>query len=522
MADRLDGVGSSSDDSDAEGKPLSSAQMTSLYFERRARRLRHPGRLPLWLNTFTHQGPAPYDKRVNSFQGMFGPGFTYDPRTNIMYTDREAVDVARALAEGYEFLIPPNMRRRPNPRGFPMNVREVQETASYVHTRQVGWQATLRLLCEFHRIAESVIIRYRDLSMHEVIDLFEHDERLTDLRATMPCPYFIPLDPVYRRTGNGSVAAGAGLAAPANGSIDDWCQYTAHHFRPNGLNPTGGIIMDMSYRVSYASVWGMLLLHFLHPVNAKNYYARYLAGIIFRPRYYVDFIRRWNRDRVEELPISVAAGGPMLRRMIFHGAEENLSEIDVIRHLAACAISQDMLDSAYPWSLAWIDQHSSVHFRDTNQELDNERRARIARYGEPTIADDFRGWWSLDTGDTHRIRALLHYERYEYQSQGRVHTQDNQYWLLRGKDSLFHWLNTFPPALPPFTATVTGLEHDEEDVPMTPEPDVATLDENTAETAPNGAADDAIMDDETTVAAATSALASDLDNTHIAPHARSE
>lgn len=79
-----------------------------------------------------------------------------------------------------------------------MNVREVQETINYVHTRQVGWQATLRLLCKFHRISESVIMRYRDLSMHEVLEQFERDDRLSDLHRAMPRPYFIPLDGRYR------------------------------------------------------------------------------------------------------------------------------------------------------------------------------------------------------------------------------------------------------------------------------------------------------------------------------------
>ncbi len=83
--------------------------------------------------------------------------------------------------------------------------------------------------------------------------------------------------------GNGFVANGAGLMTLINGSLDDWCQHTAHHFCPGGQNPTRGIVMDTSFHVSFASVWGMLMLHFIHPTNAKNYYVWYLAGIIFHP-----------------------------------------------------------------------------------------------------------------------------------------------------------------------------------------------------------------------------------------------
>ncbi len=175
-------------------------------------------------------------------------------------------------------------------------------------------------------------------------------------------PYFIKLDDRYRVTSRGSMANGAGLSDPINRTLDDWCQYTAHHFCPGGMNPAGGIIMDTSHRISYASIWGMVLLHVLHPTGAKNYYGRYLAGIIFRPRFYSDYIRWWNQDHPDEIPIAVATGAPTLRRMMFNAAPKNLSKLDVIRHLAAYTITQEMLDNAYPWAQAWIDQHLTIHF----------------------------------------------------------------------------------------------------------------------------------------------------------------
>ncbi len=157
---------------------------------------------------------------------------------------------------------------------------------------------------------------------------------------------------------------GAGLPPPGNATLDNWCQYTAHHFHPGGVNSPNGITMDLSHRVSYASIWGMLMLRFLHPVDARNYYGWYLAGIAFRPHYYTNYIEQWNHERTEEPQIVWAAGLPVFRRMIFNGAPENLSELDVIRHLAACEITQAIIDSTYLWAMVWIDQHTSVHFRD--------------------------------------------------------------------------------------------------------------------------------------------------------------
>lgn len=276
--------------------------------------------------------------------------------------DREAVDAAGTMAKGLEYMTPHNMERRPNPRGFPMNRHEVQESVTYIHMHQPRWQGTLCLLCEFHCISESVMLRYQDLSMHEVIEHFECDHRLQDLRHGMLQPYFVALDLRYRVTGAGSINGSTGILCPVDSTLDDWCQYVAHHFRPGGLNPACGIIMDTSHRVSYTSTWGMVLLQLLHPDDAKNYYGRYLAGIAFRPQFYSDFIRRWNRDRPQEIPITVASGEPVLRRMVYNGAGENISELDIILHLAACSITQLMIDNAYPWALVWIDQHTSIHF----------------------------------------------------------------------------------------------------------------------------------------------------------------
>ncbi len=100
------------------------------------------------------------------------------------------------------------------------------------------------------------MMRYQDLAMHKVIIQFEQDDYLLNLYDSQPHPYFVSLELRYCCTGNGSVASGAGLVAPINGSLDDWCQYTMHYFHPGGLNPMSGIIIDASHQVSYTSIGG--------------------------------------------------------------------------------------------------------------------------------------------------------------------------------------------------------------------------------------------------------------------------
>ncbi len=198
--------------------------------------------------------------------------------------------------------------------------------------------------------------------------------------------------------------------------------------------------------------------------------------------------------------------------MVFNGAGKNLSELDVICHLTACAITQEMLDNTYPWALAWIDQHNTVHFRDANVQLEIERQHHLVQYREPVVGDDFRGWWSPDDGDMHRLCTLTYYKRYEYQPSGHIHTQVNQYWLLCGEDVLFTWLNEFPPSIP----TPLPLEPDNA-APMSLDDDATVFNTNIAEATLNGATDDVNLDSDIP----TPDLASDLNNTHITSRPRS-
>ncbi len=376
-----------------------------------------------------------------------------------------------------------------------MTVWEVHESIRYIHNKAPRWQSVLRLLAEFHRIATSVIAHYRDLSMHDVIEQFNLDRRLADANNELPAPPFVPLDQKYRRGGGGSLIGGAGLPPPVDATLDDWCQYVAHHFRPGGVNSPNSITMDLSYRVSYASVWGMLLLRFLHPTDVRNYYGRYLAGIAFRPLYYTDYIEQWNRERMEEPPIVRATGPPVFRQMLLHGAPENLSELDVIRHLAACGITQGMIDSTYPWAVVWVDQHTSVHFRDHFQCLEVMRQERIDAFGEPEVLPELQGWWTPDIGDTHRIHVLLHQELYGHHGDGQGHLQENPSWLLRGESTGFRYTNTYPPTTPgPRTPAPHLLGMPEEDEPMAPTTETSiSPGGGTSDTELNGSAEDENM-----------------------------
>ncbi len=159
-----------------------------------------------------------------------------------------------------------------------MNVCEVHESIMFIHMCCPGWQAMLRLLWEFQQITTSMIGWYHDLAMHKVVEIFEKDDQLHVLAQGLLWLYFIPIHPHFLHTGPRSIANGAGLPTPVNRLLDDWCQYTAHHFRPNRPNPTSGILMDTSYHVSYASIWGNAADVISSTYNSKEVLHKTLHG----------------------------------------------------------------------------------------------------------------------------------------------------------------------------------------------------------------------------------------------------
>ncbi len=175
-----------------------------------------------------------------------------------------------------------------------------------------------------------------------------------------------------------------------------------------------------------------------------------------------------------------------------------MAKIDVVRHLAASSITQEMIDSAYPWAMVWVDQHQSIHFRDWYHHLEESRLQRLQQFGEPQIIPELQGWWTPDIGDTHRIRALIYNERYVHQPDGCNQRQDNPSWLLRGENAVFRYINSFPPITPqsPYQSEGSAdIDAIQEDVPMTPTVDTAADDalDIRTEAVPNATAQDPMI-----------------------------
>ncbi len=108
MADIIEGAGDSSKEENNKCKP-NSDQQGQKFVERWNCCLRHPGMLPAWLETIHNTEAAMGSNSNNLFWGMYGPGFTHDLWTNIMYMDHEAVEASCLLADGMVVPVPVDM-----------------------------------------------------------------------------------------------------------------------------------------------------------------------------------------------------------------------------------------------------------------------------------------------------------------------------------------------------------------------------------------------------------------------------
>ncbi len=210
-------------------------------------------------------------ERDNAFWGMYGPGFLYLKRHNVILVNNEAVDATQILNRGQSYRLPPGMPQQVNPHRFPMMPHEACRMVGEIQGHHPHWKDSLCLLGEFDCISSSVQITHRDLTMQTVIDRCAREwaDILTQYHQLEPPP-FIPLTPGNAMTNVKGSNHRTGLVHPINSTLEDWCQYTAHHFRLGGRSTPISIGMDTVSQVSYPHMWGYLLSLILGSVTKCN------------------------------------------------------------------------------------------------------------------------------------------------------------------------------------------------------------------------------------------------------------
>lgn len=359
-----------------------------------------------------------------------------------------------------------------------------------IRGRHPRWKDSLRLLGEFHRISLSVRITHRDLTMQTVIDRCagEWADILTQYHQLEPPP-FIPLASGNTVTNVKGSNHGAGLVRPINGTLEDWCQYAAHHFRPGGRSTPIGIGMDMVSRVSYPHMWGYLLSLILGPVTECNgvwaRFFQYFAGIVARPQWYTS---RWEEISLDPTvpPIEVSPLGDSFSRMEWDAHAANVGEDDVIRHLANNGVSQTMIDAAYPYGVTFIDfelSSGSVN-SDYYSFVDGERHRLLAIHGVPNIPKEYAGWWVPSGSDLDRIWVLTHVSEHVtpsrhvcvtdeiksecFRNTGSGPSHPPNHWYHFGEHYIYTWLMERPPPGNAMSGLSPHLsQYTDEDFPLT-------------------------------------------------------
>ncbi|PBK92974.1 hypothetical protein ARMGADRAFT_1030434 [Armillaria gallica] len=394
----------------------------------------------------------------NGFWRMIGPGFLYIPKYNMVLVNAEALSATRVLDSGQAYRPPGGNNQHPNPRGFPMNVRELKEMVSEVQGRHPRWRSDLYLLAEFYRISSSVRLEYRDYTMQTAITWFDND--WMNIRAqfdTLDPPDFIPMPIGCAMSNLRTNNHGAGLVCPVNRTIDKWCRYIAHHMHPGGCSTPSGTGMDTSYQVSIPHTWGYLLSAFLSPENdhrgVRSSYARLFAGIVARPHWYSLRIEEIN-STPNEPNIVIAPSSNVLEHMEWDAHGRDMTEDDVIRHLAGNGVTQEMVDSAYPYGVTFIDcgiSTESVH-ADFYSDIDSQRHVLLEAYSVPPTIDAHRGWWYPDSSDLERIRlperrsAIGDVKKSEcIESAGTSNSRTVFDWFHVGEHYIYEWLSERPP-----------------------------------------------------------------------------
>ncbi|PBK86001.1 hypothetical protein ARMGADRAFT_1035974 [Armillaria gallica] len=135
---------------------------------------------------------------------------------------------------------------------------------------------------------------------YQVLTAWEKQPDIMTQYHQLEPPLFIPLTPSNAMTNVKGSNHGAGLIQPVNGSLEDWCQYAIHHFRPGGQSTPIGIGMDTVSRVSYPHMWGYLMSLALEPVTEWNgvraCFFQYFAGVVAHPQWYTLHLEELNAD----------------------------------------------------------------------------------------------------------------------------------------------------------------------------------------------------------------------------------
>ena len=345
-------------------------------------------------------------ERDNTFRFMLSRHYYVSKTSNVVYAGNTA-------QEAWEYESTTGNAAGPGrnsevyvfaPRGMPMNPLEVDQLRSLMRNRKKResdrGEAYL-LLREFYDIARSVVPQHRDRAMQFILDPRNNYEPdyvpgvssrwLTQANITRP-----PSGNVDPRVPGGQ-RGGSGMPVPALVdalNVDLTGLYIMLHGHPGCSNHFAGVIIDYAFCVERRSAFGYGLSRLLAPISKSIAFRRHFACIVALPNYYQEAIARYNRAHPTKNFVPQPGPHFSLRRLrMTPNAASNLTTQDVLNVLFDNGVPMEWINHSYPYGVAFIDHCLASSLQvDMFRNVDNERLARLARYGTPAAIPGWGGW----------------------------------------------------------------------------------------------------------------------------------
>jgi hypothetical protein len=238
-------------------------------------------------------------------------------------------------------------------------------------------------------------------------------------------------------------------------SIDASGLYILRYNRPGSSNPIAGIAVDYAFRVGRRSLFGYALGQLLAPIDreATHAFRRQFAFLLALPRRYREAIVA--HDRAHPQSPFIEQGGPTYsihRARLESSHAANISIDDAINALIDNRIPPSWVDHAYAYGVATLNAHysGSPLNRGLLDHIDNERLARLRRFGAPPAIAWWDGWFCPSSDEVQGIHDMMSVEDTRSSNRGRgdnpSHRQgfDSPAWLLVGQTGVVEYLTQRP------------------------------------------------------------------------------
>ncbi|KAG6834022.1 hypothetical protein H0H93_011519, partial [Arthromyces matolae] len=236
--------------------------------------------------------------------------------------------------------------------------------------------------------------------------------------------------------------------------LDGTAKYALVHGRPGKVNHFQGLMVDWAYRIHWRSMFGYNLIRALGPTtSAKSTVNRQLAFIFALPHFYRDAVETANTHSYAAPFVPQDGASIELHRAhIPDNERQNFGATEALRILLRNRIPPEWIDHAYPYGVAYLDQHffGQSQLIDTFTEIDDERIARLQQYGTPPAIAAWDGWREITTDE----RYMIYAQHSEDDFFERPPAEHNGFYYPIGADILRErlWNRAYPSPQSPHTA----------------------------------------------------------------------